>query len=285
MQRLILFTLLAAFVNLSACRTAKRSIRVDPQVASVKVSMLGVDPELDASLSIIWELTGCVPSVNGVKDPDGSVVFKSPSLKRLAVCQVKGQALEAEPQGITFSTAEKILYWSREVVIKEDDSGQFYAQARLQSVFQRSSPPGTTFRVDVPVVFSPQAGETLITATLDCSPPLLSYVATWKALPSPGEGVFEFAGQMNASTPAWTCARLWVSVDGVGQKYLGTWDPPASFTPSPTEVAKLAKVTLAPWGPRPPEPQGNVSVTTRPGSCAEGEIYNIATRKCEKESE
>ena len=281
MRRLILIIFVATFWNLSACRTTKRAIRVDQPTASVKIAMLGLDPELDAKLSLIWELSGCVPTVNGVKNPDGTVVFKSPSLKHLAICQVKARPLEGEPEGITFSTSEKILYWARDIVIKEDQSGQYYSEARLQPLFKPVTPPATSFRVDAPVVFSPLGGENLITATLDCSPLLLSYVATWKPSATPGEGVFEFAGQIDAASPTWTCARIWVSVDGIGQKYLGTWDPAHSFVPSPTVLTTLPKITLAPWAP-PPETPGGISVSTRPGSCPDGHIYNIATRTCEK---
>jgi len=271
--------------SVAGCRTGKRGVRVGSESASVRVNMIGIDPSFDKDASLVFELTGCTATTTGKRDGETSVVtFTGTGIKRQAICQIKVRTIEANPPGITFTAEPSLVYWARELLVVEDTIGQLVGTARLQPVFQRNVPrePGKSFAVVAPVTFTPQAGEKMINATLDCAPQLPN-VGVWKP-GTTGNGMFEFVAEIGAEKN-YQCARIWVSADGVGQKYRGVYSAAAKFEAAADLRFELPPVALELQQPPPsvpPREDTGVAVSTKPGSCAADEIYNIATRKCEK---
>ena len=178
------------------------------------------------------------------------------------------------------------LYWAKSVKIGEDRTGQYVATANLQPMFERIIPrqPGRTFTLQIPVIFAPAPNDAPISASLDCNPRIANVAEYSDASGAPNK-TFTFVAEARADTK-YSCKFLWVSAGGIGQKYQGrvteqTFDgfADAQVKLNPVELIMVPRNDA---GSGSDAAIGDVNVTTSPGSCASGEVFNIVTRLCEK---
>lgn len=272
----------------SSCRTPRRAGRIRLDSAKLVVSLIGMEStaaESNAQYPVAYQLSGCSETTNGTTQPDGKILFQSDKFFRDQLCELKVRALY-ESAEVRFVGEPGTLYWAKAFRIGEDARGQLVASANLQPLFERLIPrqPGRTFSLQVPVIFTPSPNDAPVTASLDCNPRIANVAEYSDPAGAPNKS-FTFTVEARGDTK-YACKNLWISAGGIGQKYQGRIVE-GSFDGFPDANVKLSAVEIIPV-PRVEGPNsqgsnsGDVDVTTSPGSCGAGEIFNTVTRTCEK---
>ena len=286
--RRIAFATLVVGSAFTGCRTPRRADQVTGDTAKLFVSLIGMETtsaESNAQSPVAFELSGCTETTVGSLQADGTVLFKSGKFIRSQICDLKVRALYSSAD-TRYIGEPGTLYWAKSVKIGEDKTGQFIATANLQPMFERLIPrqPGRTFTIQIPVIFTPAPNDAPISASLDCNPRIAN-VAEYSDASGAANKTFTFVAEARADTK-YTCKFLWVSAGGIGQKYQGrvteqTFDGYADAQVKLNPV-ELILVPRNESGLGSDAAGGDVNVTTSPGSCANGEVFNIVTRLCEK---
>ncbi len=267
----------------NACRTPSQASRIRPETAKLSVTLIGMEipsAESNAQSPVAYELSGCSETTNGSPQPDGKVLFMSEKFLRDQPCDLKVRALYSSAE-TRFIGEPGALYWAKSVKISEDKTGQLVATANLQPMFERLIPrqPGKTFTIQVPVIFSPAANDAPISASLDCNPRIAN-VAEYSDTSGAPNKSFTFVAETRADTK-YSCKSLWVSAGGIGQKYQGRVTE-VTFEGFSDATVKLTPIELIAVPRSDSGGGGDINVTTSPGSCATGEVFNTVTRMCEK---
>ena len=273
--------LLSAVLLVGGCTPSKRGVQVGPQAVVAKIHMIGLDSRFASDENVVYEMSTCVSPFNGTKGIDGVITFSAPGLKKAAQCQIKVKTLRVDDPGITFTTEPSVLYWARSVTLSEDTSGALMGTALLQQTYGVVVPaePSKIFSLSIPVKFpDDKLPPGPVTANLDCAP-LLENPSLLKATTA-ANASFEFVVEFTANTK-YKCTNIWVSSAGDGRKYVGKWIPDGT-TAEVTAGVKLSlpKVDLNLVPPVVVDPTG-ITVSTKPGSCEAGKVYNSTTRVCE----
>ena len=275
--------ILAAATTLSTCRTPRRAGRVQMDSAKLVVAVIGLETtatESNAQAPIAFQLSGCTETTTGNVQPDGTILFKSDKFFRDQFCDLKVRALY-DSADVRFIGEPGTLYWAKAIKISENNSGQLVSKANLQPMFERIIPrqPGRTFTLQIPVIFSPAPNDAPITASLDCNPRIAN-VAEYADTNGKPNLSFTFVAESRTDTK-FSCKYLWVSAGGIGQKYQGKISEPtldgfadAAIKLNPVELIAVPLADSATGA--------DINVTTSPGSCASGEVFNTMTRMCEK---
>lgn len=274
---------LGAFMvaSASACVPTKREVPIGSQPIEAKVSMVGLDARFANDANLLFEMSTCVSAFNGARNTDGSVSFKAPGLKKGIQCQIKVKHLQSTIPGITFTDEPQVLFWARSVTLTEDTAGALTGSALLQQTYKIETPedPVKVFSITAPVKFP---GDALppapLTARIDCTPSLAA-PGSFKA-GTGVEGEFQFAFEFGSETK-FKCTNIWVGSAGNGFFMAGKYLPDgAALEVSAGAKVTLPKVDLALVGTVNP-PAGAVHVSTKPGDCGPGKIFNSMTRVCE----
>src|SRR5690606_19548418 len=103
--------------------------------------------------------------------------------------------LAADPNFVTFTAEDKVLFWASQVVLTQDANGTLKSNpASLVPLYQLKPKPGVgTFKLKVPVTFdkAPEKGD--LEAVLECEPPLLNPSIEKEIDGKKGAFTFEFA--------------------------------------------------------------------------------------------
>ena len=286
-RRIALATVIVG-IAFAGCRTPRRADQVAGDNAKLFVSLIGMETtsaESNAQSPVAYELSGCTETTIGSLQTDGTVLFKSGKFLRSQICDLKVRALYSSAD-TRYIGEPGTLYWARSVKIGEDKIGQFVATANLQPMFERVIPrqPGRTFTIQIPVIFTPAPNDAPISASLDCNPRIAN-VAEYSDASGASNKSFTFVAEARADTK-YACKFLWVSAGGIGQKYQGrvTEQNFDGFADAQVKLnpVELILVPRNESGNGSEAAGGDVNVTTSPGSCASGEVFNIVTRLCEK---
>lgn len=144
----------AALVAITSfgCKSKRRGLPVGSNTATFQVKLTGPFENEEQSKKAAWqyELSNCVPQVNGVIGDDNVVTFKSAGIhKGVAVpCQIRVKALNVEAFSKSFySPEEGTFYWAREVPVKTNAKGEFYTEIGLEKIYtllgETPEPPAT----------------------------------------------------------------------------------------------------------------------------------------------
>lgn len=289
---------LAAF-GASACRSSKKGVRVGSEAATLKLQMANLDEKDQGKAGWIYELSGCTSALNGELGENNVVTFSAVGLKQgLTGCQFRVKVVSA-PAGIVFAAdaEQNVLYWTRELELTQDASGQLSAVAGLQRLYQvvPSYDAKQSFTLKVPVTFPAAESAAPITGEIKCNPQIANiglYTAT-----NATSGVLTFPVAIDTETP-FECTQLFVSVGGASGKagnagkYVAALSGDAAKfkgIPSETTTTSPVALTLAFPDAGSDTKTGtgtgaatDVDVTTKAGNCAEGEVYDTAKHACVK---
>lgn len=279
------FVLSVTALGTTSCRTSRKGVRVGSEAASLKLQMVNLDEKDQGKANWLYELSGCTGALNGELGADDSniVTFSAVGLKPgLTGCQFRIKVVSA-PAGIIFAAdaEQNVLYWTRDLELTSDATGQLSAIAGLQKLYQDVPSPDAalSFTLKVPVTFAAAEAGIPVTGEMKCNPPIANiglYAAT-----DAKSGVLTFPVAINAETP-FACTQLFVSVAGIAGKYLGALSGDAAHfkgVPSQTTTTSAVAVTLQKIAPTPPT-SNNVDVSTKPGECKAGEAYDTAKHAC-----
>lgn len=137
----------ATVAALGACRSSKRGVRVGGKEAKLTATLNGLDKE-DRKKASNWkyELSGCVPTVNGTFEKPNKVQFKTTGLKKgLSGCQLRVKLPGEIPSDIQFVEGEKrVLYWARELGIEKNADGALVTSVNLTKLYSRKPTDGST---------------------------------------------------------------------------------------------------------------------------------------------
>lgn len=296
-RRLVMSTLsiLTAISLFSSCRSARRGVRVGNDTATLKVTMVGLDPADQGRTGLagnwLYELSGCVSALNGELGDDNVLTFMSAGFKEGLTCQLRVKSFGQPPAGVTFSSGSEqgVYYWARNLIIKTDAQGGLIAEATLQKLFviDAGDAASKAFTLNVPVKFATPEATKPITAQLVCTPA----IARLGVYPddNPIEGAFTFAVPIERET-AYDCAEIVVGAGGIAQKYRGRIpDEARKFTATPagaTQLSKTIELKLQsnPTQPsQPTQPPGTpgVDVEVTADDCAkEGKEFDTVAHRC-----
>jgi hypothetical protein len=287
-----LATILALSSAHTACRSGKRAVRASGEAATLKGILNGLEPEDKGHADWIYEMSGCVPAVNGTLVTDGGgdvVTFKSTGLKTgVTGCQLRVRTIgpvapNAKP---IVATEPDVVYWSKNFEISQSPDGELTSQINVIRLYEVVGPPESGFTLKVPVKF-PAAEPESVSAKINCTPAVSNPGAytTTSAL----EGEFTFAMTL-AGGADFNCTDLDVHAGAVRGKYKGTFkgtDGQIKGAATQTISTKRLALKLVVE----PSPSPNPSVAPSPGQidvgvggvkeCKDTEVYNTTTRKCE----
>ncbi len=280
--RVALILLVLVAVTAQGCRTPRRSVRVGGDAATLKVQMGGLDQAALGRTDWLYELSGCVPVLNGALEGSDLVVFKAMGLKKgLAGCQLRVRLLNSTP-GISFAagTEPNVLFWARELIISQDAGGHLVAKAPLQKLFTiaPSAQAKKNFTLKVPVKFKlPEAG-TPMTAALTCTP-LIANIGLYPD-GNPVEGEFTFAVAIDQETP-FKCTEMQVGIAGTKRRYSATFEGGSvDIQAVPDQTVTTAALELE-LQEGPDGDGGGVQVEVESKDCnSDGKIFDTATKEC-----
>ncbi len=281
---IVLMTITTA---ISSCRSARRGVRVGSEAAQLEVSLVGMAAEDAGKTNWIYELSGCLPPMNGELSPTNTVMFTAIGLKAgLENCQMRVKSTQPSPSIKFIEGSEpNVLYWSRSMIISQNAAGKLIADASLQKLFENIVPADArkTFTLSIPVSFSKAENESVITATLKCSPDIAN-IGTFTRVDAT-KGNIDFKLPIEADI-AYSCSELFIHVSGDPLKYKGEFVGDAGkFTGSADKSVKLQSLNVILQGQEPIKPDPAVEKvkvgTTNAGECnKEGKVFNVATGEC-----
>jgi len=288
----ILMTVTSA---ISSCRSARRGVRVGSEAAQLEVTLVGIAAQDAGKTNWIYELSGCLPPINGELGPSNTVMFAAIGLKAgLENCQVRIKSTQPSPSIKFIEGSEpNVLYWSRSMIISQNAAGKLIADASLQKLFENIVPNDArkTFTLSIPVSFSNPENESPVTATLKCTPEIAN-IGTFTRIDAT-KGNIDFVLPIEADIP-YACSELFINVAGKPMKYKGEFVGDAGkFTGSAEKQVKLQGIdvieqNLEPIKPDPVKPDPTqpddekVKVgTSNAGDCNnEGKIFDVTTGEC-----
>jgi hypothetical protein len=285
------------------CRSPRRGVRVGATAAELKVTMEGLAPEDTGKSAWIYELSGCLPELNGTLSGDepNVVSFKAPGIKRdLKGCQLRVKVAEA-PSDVRYVAGSEpgVLYWARDLNIKNDAAGALVAAAPLQKMFDRiTGDTRGSFTLKVKVKFPAARDKGAVTGSLQCEPAVVG-VGSYEGGDEEGELRFLIGAD---AAQAFSCPDLYLNVDGRLQAYRGELGDSAKFTATPGAEASVGPVSLTKQEPGnvtpvkpepdpgagpgtqpPPSSGGSESIqvnTTATDKCNDSEVFDIQQYKC-----
>jgi len=279
---IVFFTLASA---ITSCRSARRGVRVGSEAAQLEVNLVGMAPSDAGNANWIYELSGCLPPMNGELATDNKVLFSAIGLKAgLENCQIRVKSLQPSPSIKFIEESEpNVLYWSRSMVISQNAAGKLIADASLQKLFENIIPTDArkTFSLSIPITFSKAEDETVITATLTCTPEIVNIGRFTRT--DATKGTIEFVLPIESDVD-YMCSELFVNVGGVPMKYKGEFVGNAGkFTGTADKKIILQSVPVILQSQDPINPDSDkVKVDTiSAGECnSENKIYDVATGEC-----
>ena len=127
----------------AGCRTLPRPLEIGDPTATLKVTMTQFDGAGFDPGTLLYELSGCVPTVSGLRDGSSPVVsFSAPGIKSgLKGCSFRVKVGGQPPPQVTFVTSDApgIIYRAVPLIISNDLDGGLIATAPLERLFVRSS--------------------------------------------------------------------------------------------------------------------------------------------------
>jgi hypothetical protein len=281
MKKAAALLLLGAATGLLAtsCRTPRRSLRVAGEAATLKVSMSGLAASDEGKGEWIYELSGCVATMNGTLEEGNVVSFTAVGLKAaLPGCQFKVRSLESIP-GIAFASESEpnVLYWSRDLTLSQNAAGELTAAAGLQKLYTVVATGDSIFTLTVPVKFpAPETGSA-ITGELTCTPDLVN---AGKFTRTGAEaGTFAFKTDVKIETP-FVCTELHLGVDGIRRKYGAELKGAAgkfAATSGGEHTLDEVKVKLL---VTPTDDGEGIDVSTTGKECTGGKVFDVEKREC-----
>jgi hypothetical protein len=269
---------------ISSCRSARRGVRVGSEAAQMEVTMVGIATEDAGKTNWIYELSGCLPPINGQLGANNTVSFTAIGLKAgLENCQMRIKSTQPSP-AIKFveGSEPNVLYWSRNMIISQNAAGKLIADASLQKLFENIIPSDArkTFGLSIPIAFSKAETESVVTATLKCTPEIAN-IGRFTRI-DPTKGTIDFTLPIEADI-AYTCSELYINAGGVPLKYKGEFVGDAGkFTGSADKLVKLQSINVIAQSQEPVKPDTDkVKVGTTAAECnSDGKEFDVATGIC-----
>jgi hypothetical protein len=269
---------------ISSCRSARRGVRVGAEAAQMEVTMVGIATEDAGKTSWIYELSGCLPPINGQLGANNTVSFTAIGLKAgLENCQMRIKSTQPS-SAIKFveGSEPNVLYWSRNMIISQNAAGKLIADASLQKLFENIIPSDArkTFGLSIPIAFSKAETEAVVTATLKCTPEIAN-IGRFTRIDAT-RGTVDFTLPIEVDI-AYTCSELYINAGGVPLKYKGEFVGDAGkFTGSADKPVKLQSINVIAQNQVPTKPDGDkVKVGTTAAECnSDGKEFDVATGIC-----
>jgi hypothetical protein len=269
---------------ISSCRSERRGVRVGSEAAQLEVSLIGLAPEDAGKTNWIYELSGCLPPMNGELGKTNTVSFTAIGLKAgLENCQMRIKSTQPSPSIKFIEGSEpNVLYWSRSMIISQNAAGKLIADASLQKLFENVIPADArkTFALSIPVSFAKPENESVITATLKCSPEIAN-IGRFNRVDAT-TGTIDFVLPIEVDI-VYACSELYINVNGIALKYKGEFVGDAGkFTGSADKSVKLQSLNVILQGQEPIKPDTEkVKVGTTAAECnSEGKTFDVATGVC-----
>lgn len=272
--------------SISSCRSPRRGVRVGSDTSRLDITMTGLANEDAGKNNWTYELSGCLPPINGELREANVVSFTAIGLKSgLENCQFRVKTLQpAATIKFVEGSEPNVLYWSRALTISQNAAGQLISEASLQKLFEVITPGDArkTFSLKIPVKFSKAETERLITAAINCTPDTANLGIFTRIDDLNGEIAFKLPIEADI---AYSCTDLYINVNGDTHKFKGAFSGEAGkFTGSADKVITLQPLDVifqAP-GTTPDPTKDNVKVSTKKGEeCnVEGKIFDVATGEC-----
>lgn len=155
---------------ISSCRSPRRGVRVGSEAAQMEVSMVGIAPEDAGKTNWIYELSGCLPPMNGELGLNNTVSFTAIGLKAgLENCQLRVKSTQPSPSVKFIEGSEpNVLYWSRSMIISQNAAGKLIASASLQKLFETIIPDTENVKVETTAAECNSEGKVYDVATGIC---------------------------------------------------------------------------------------------------------------------
>lgn len=275
-----------AATAVTGCRSPRRGVRVGSDSAKLDITMSGLASEDAGKGNWTYELSGCLPPINGELGEGNVVSFTSVGLKPgLENCQFRVKTAQPSASVKFVEGSEpNVLYWSRALTISQSASGQLISEASLQKLFEVVTPGDArkTFSLKIPVKFSKAESETLVTAAIKCTPDTAN-IGTFSRIDDLN-GEIAFTLPIEADV-AYSCSDLYLNVNGITHKFKGSFGgETGKFTGSADKIIALQPldVIFQSPGTTPDPTKDNVSVSTKKGEeCnVEGKTFDVATGEC-----
>jgi hypothetical protein len=265
----------------AGCRTPRRSVPTDGLPAKFTVTLTGLDEADQGKTDWIYELSGCINTLNGNLESDNKVLFTAIGLKRgLDDCTVRVRVASPAPT-YTFAGAESgVLYLAKNVTVSQNPNGGLAASAELQKLYGINISSDTRFSLKVPVVFPAEESGKLITGLMDSCQPNFTASSTFEK-GSGRSGTLIFTASVPTEV-AIECKSLRIDVGGIAQKYASLPTDSFKFKAKPGSTSELPSVTVA-AAAKGSEGGKGVSVKTTPATkqCDPAkEIYDTISHTC-----
>ena len=264
-----------------SCRTPRRSVPTDGLPAKFTVTLTGLDEADQGKNEWIYELSGCINTLNGSLESSNQVIFTAIGLKRgLDDCEVRVRVASPAPT-YTFASPESgVLYLAKDVAISQDPDGGLAASAELQKLYGINISSDTRFLLKVPVVFPAEESSKPITGLMDSCQPNFTASSTFEK-GSGRSGTLIFTASVPTEV-AIECKSLRIDVAGIAQKYGSLPTDSFKFKAKPGSTSELPSVTVAAASKGAGSGKG-VSVKTTPATkqCdTTKEIYDTTSHTC-----
>lgn len=278
---------LVAVATIAACRTPRQAVRVGSTSAELKVNMEGLAPEDVGRSAWIYELSGCIPTLNGTLQTGENIVsFRAPGLRRdLKGCQFSVRVATPPSDIRPVAGAEAgMLYLARELLIRNDANGALVASAPLQKLFDRvKGDQRGSFTLKLKLEFPDTVESGALTGSLQCSPAVVgvgSFTGTGKS------GEMRFLIGVDTEE-AFRCEQVYINIGGKLQLYRGELGPQSAFTAKAGGEITLGPINLVKQQSATdnnqvldPSTSSNGSVEPTPSSSQGIEVNTIGTERC-----
>lgn len=300
----LLLLLTVPLVFETGCRSPRKGLRVGADAAELKVTMEGLAPEETGKSAWIYEISGCLPTLNGTLSESNPqvVIFKAPGIKReLKGCQFRVKVAELPPDVRPVSGAEPgVLFWASDLIIRNDISGALVANAALQKMFDRVKTDAQgIFTLKIKVAFPSGNIASSITGALQCDPSVVS-VGSYAGDSQRGELEFLISTDTEKT---FSCSNLYINADGKLQVYTANLSADGQFTVTPGGKGVVGPITLIKQeseavSPTPPPstpvtppgtdpatsaaaPDGIQVKTLGTETCRDNEVFDIEKFQCQ----
>jgi hypothetical protein len=137
-RRLISIVAILAIVLISlSCRTPRRGIEVEGEAVKLNVELFGLESTDSGKSEWIYELGGCVDSVNGELKRKNNVEFTVAGISEGMNCQLTVKDISPTAgQNISFLGDDNVMYWANDVALGSDGFGALSARASLQKLYE-----------------------------------------------------------------------------------------------------------------------------------------------------